>query len=348
MRRFTFVVVVAVLLSQPAFAGDPGAAIGQAKQLMNQKQYDAAIKLLQDALPDAAALADPQRTQALSALHFFSAIAFSAMDNEVGSRDELEKFFHLSPQIKSIDEKKFDPRFVRAFSEVFNALHSEGSGTFESVYPGFALFHQRDPKVQKLADWGESPDLVLLGTSEDKRNWNALHDDDARRAFIEEFWSRHDTNGFRKEFLRRVAFADETFTGSRQRGSLTDRGRVFLLIGPPAVIRQKPLTARESTTRIGGPTSSTGVKASAGVNDGFLSSGARAMAADDKNMTQIDPTPIAKGNVERWIYNRDQFPKGIPDAEAVFKFITQEGYGDHVLQRDFMVTKVLADAATMH
>ena len=74
----------------------------------------------------------------------------------------------------------------------------------------------------------------------------------------------------------------------------------------------------------------------------------RAMAADDKNMTQIDPTPIAKGNVERWIYNRDQFPKGIPDAEAVFKFITQEGYGDHVLQRDFMVTKVLADAATMH
>jgi len=329
---------------------DPNVAIGQAKQLMNQKQYEPAVKVLQDAIPDAATLADPQRSQALSALHFFSAMAYSALENELRSREELEVFFHLTPQIKSIDPKKFDARFVRAFSEVYNALHSEGSGTFESVYPGFALFHEREPKVQKLEEWGESPDLVLLGTSEDKHAWGALTDQESRRAFIETFWSKHDTDGFRKEFLRRVAFADETFTGSRQRGSLSDRGRVFVLIGPPQVIRQKPLTARESSTRIGG---STGADAAAGGmkrpdQDPLRWGAIRAMATDDKNMTQIAPTPIAKGGVERWIYSRDQFPQGIPDAEAVFKFITQEGYGDHVLQREFMVNKVLADAATMH
>ena len=328
---------------------DPGAAIGQAKQLMNQKQYEPAVKALQDAIPDAAALADPQRSQALSALHFFSAMAYSAMENELRSREELEVFFHLTPQIKSIDPKKFDVRFVRAFNEVYNSLHNEGSGTFDSVYPGFALFHEREPKVQKLEDWGESPDLVLLGNSEDKHAWAALSDQDSRRAFIESFWSRHDKDGFRKEFLRRVAFADETFTGSRQRGALTDRGRVFVLIGPPQVIRQKPLTARESTSRIGG---STGADIAAKPNrpdlDPLRYGAIRANMTDDKNMTQIEPTPIAKGGVERWIYNRDQFPRGIPDAEAVFKFITQEGYGDHVLQREFMVNKVLADAATMH
>jgi len=214
---------------------DPNAAIGQARQLMNQKQYEPAVKLLQDA------------------------------------------------------------------------------GTFESVYPGFALFHEREPKIQKLEEWGESPDLVLLGTSEDKHAWNALSDRESRRTFIETFWSKHD-------------------------------------IGPPQVIRQKPLTARESSTRIGG---STGADAAAGGvkrpdQDPLRWGAIRAMATDDKNMTQIAPTPIAKGGVERWIYSRDQFPQGIPDAEAVFKFITQEGYGDHVLQREFMVNKVLADAATMH
>ena len=165
-------------------------AIGQAGQLLNQKQYDAAAKVLQEALPDAANL---RSTRSIPAMRFSISRSGRCRRSRSGAR-------------------------VR---------------------------------------------------------------------------SRHDQNDFRKEFLRRVAFADETFTGSRQRGALTDRRRVFVLIGPLVVIRQKPLTARESTTRIGGS-------------------------------------------------------HGIPDAEAVFKFITQEGYGDHVLQRDFMVTKVLADAATMH
>jgi GWxTD domain-containing protein len=330
-------------------SADPNVAIGQARQLMNQKQYEPAARVLQEAIPDAANLADPQRSQALSALHFFSAMAYSAMENELRSREELEVFFHLTPQIKSIDPKKFDARFVRAFSEVYNALHNEGSGTFESVYPGFALFHEREPKIQKIEEWGESPDLVLLGTSEDKHAWGALTNQESRKAFVETFWSRHDKDGFRKEFLRRVAFADETFTGSRQRGSLTDRGHVFVLIGPPQVIRQKPLTARESTTRIGGPVGTHDVAGGTRPDQDSLRWGAvRANMANDKNMSQIEPTPVAKGGVERWIYNRDQFPQGIPDAEAVFKFITQEGYGDHVLQREFMVNKVLADAATMH
>ena len=226
---------------------DPNTSIGQAKQLMNEKRYDAAVKVLQDALPDAAALADPQRSQALSALHFFTAMAYSAAENELRSREELEVFFRLTPQIKSIDPKKFDARFVRAFSEVYNSLHNEGSGTFDSVYPGFTLFHEREPKVQKIEDWGESPDLVLLGTSEDKHHWSALSDNEARRAFIDTFWSRHDKDGFRKEFLRRVAFADETFTGSRQRGSLTDRGRVFVLPMPRRSSSSSPRKAMAIT-----------------------------------------------------------------------------------------------------
>jgi len=347
--RILIAVLTTSLFAATLLAVDPNTTIGQARQAMNQKQYEEAVKLLQDAIPEAARLPETQQKQALSALHFYSAIAYSAMENEMRSREELEAFFPLAPQIKSIDPAKFDARFVRAFNEVYAALHNEGSGTFDAVYPGFALFHQREPKIQKIEDWGESPDLVLLGTSEDKKAWQVVTDLEARRAFIEKFWSGHDKDGFRKEFARRVAFADETFTGGKQRGALSDRGRVFVLIGPPKVIRQKPLTARESSTRIGGPTGTGEVSPQVrGNQDGLRWSQIRAMATDDKNMSQIAPTPILKGTVERWIYSRDQFPKGIPDAEATFKFITQEGYGDHVLQREFMVNKVLADAATMH
>jgi GWxTD domain-containing protein len=333
-------------------AGDPNAAIGQARQAINARQYDAALKALGEAIPDATALPEPKHSQALAALHFYTALAYSAQENEMMSRQELEEFFRWSPQTKSIDAAKFDPRFVRAFNEVEQSLRKDQTqGSFDAVYPGFALFHDREPKVLKIEEWGQSPDLLLLGNGDEKRAWAALTDNDSRRAYVAQFWTRGDRAAFRKEFLRRVAFADETFGEPRTRGSLTDRGRVFVLIGPPVVIRQKPLTLRESDTHIGGShgADQMAMKKRPVENfDPLSDAGRRAMAMDDKNMEQIPPTPIAKATVERWIYSRDQFPKGIPDTEVVFKFLTQEGYGDHVLQREFLVNKVLADATTMH
>jgi GWxTD domain-containing protein len=355
MRRFTFVFIVAVLLSNTAFAADPAAAIGKARQALNDKQYDAAIQILQAAVPDAAALAEPQHSQALAALHFYTALAFNGLGDDDKTREELEQFFRFNPNAKALDPSRYDPMFVKTFSEVSRAPHTApetGGSNFDEVYPGYANFRERDTRIGVIAQWGDGAELQLLGTPEEKRAWQKLPDDEARRAFVEAFWKHRDKtpeteeNEYRKEFVRRAAFADETFRTAKSRGSLTDRGRVFVLIGPPRLIRQKPLTARDGAFNRGGGAGTTrNINASGPSN---LSGSAREAMVNDINQAMVLPEPDLGGTVERWIFGRDQLPQTIPDAEVTFKFITQQGYGDHVLQRELMVNKVLADAATIH
>ncbi|MCJ7610676.1 MAG: GWxTD domain-containing protein [Candidatus Aminicenantes bacterium] len=56
---------------------------------------------------------------------------------------------------------------------------------------------------------------------------------------IEEFWKRRDPdpdteeNEFKIEYLNRLARANELFHGEGKAGWLTDRGRIFILFGPP-------------------------------------------------------------------------------------------------------------------
>src|SRR3954451_24967344 len=61
--------------------------------------------------------------------------------------------------------------------------------------------------------------------------------------FIEEFWRRRDPepdkpgNPFAKTFYERVEAADRLYSEGGTRGSLTDRGRALVLLGPPPVLR---------------------------------------------------------------------------------------------------------------
>jgi GWxTD domain-containing protein len=349
MRSFA-AVVVSFLVAAAALAADPGAAMSRARQALNERQYQLAVNILQDAVPDAAMLADPQRSQALAALHFYSALAFNGMRDPDKTREELEQFFRFNQKAGALDPAKFDAAFITAFNEVRSGKRVEKASNFDSIYPGWRSFAELEPKDRPLSQWGDGPELQLLGSSEEKRRWRTLRDDDERHSFVEKFWKERDKtantedNEFRRDFLHRVAFADYAWANERTRGSLTDRGRVFVLLGTPRVIRLKPLTVRESNDKLGGPS---GIQA-VGVGPGATAASFREIEADDKNMTNIAPTPIARGNVERWIFGRDQIPTTVPDAEVVFKFITQEGVGDHMLQREFMINKVLADAATMN
>lgn len=61
--------------------------------------------------------------------------------------------------------------------------------------------------------------------------------------FIEKFWLRRDPdpdqpgNEFSKDFYDRVEAADRLYSDGSARGSLTDRGRALILLGPPPVLR---------------------------------------------------------------------------------------------------------------
>jgi GWxTD domain-containing protein len=75
-------------------------------------------------------------------------------------------------------------------------------------------------------------------TSKEERTFLELPDAE-KDAFIEEFWSRRDAdpgaegNEFKREYFDRLEKANKLFAGEGKDGWLTDRGRIYILFGPP-------------------------------------------------------------------------------------------------------------------
>jgi GWxTD domain-containing protein len=75
-------------------------------------------------------------------------------------------------------------------------------------------------------------------TSAEKKEFLALPDSE-RTEFISNFWKRRDPdpsteeNEFKDEYLGRVSTAERLFFGEARPGWLTDRGRIYVLFGPP-------------------------------------------------------------------------------------------------------------------
>lgn len=65
-----------------------------------------------------------------------------------------------------------------------------------------------------------------------------------RGKFIEEFWKKRDPdpyteeNEYREQYMERVEEADRRFSGEGRPGWLTDRGRIYILFGPPTQIQR--------------------------------------------------------------------------------------------------------------
>ncbi|MEJ2626981.1 MAG: GWxTD domain-containing protein, partial [bacterium] len=70
-------------------------------------------------------------------------------------------------------------------------------------------------------------------------------DSNKREELFNEFWASRDptpsteVNELKKEYYSRVAFANKHFSDTRE-GWLTDRGEVYIVLGPPDDIRQYP------------------------------------------------------------------------------------------------------------
>jgi GWxTD domain-containing protein len=75
-------------------------------------------------------------------------------------------------------------------------------------------------------------------TREERKTYLSLPSFERPR-FVEEFWKKRDTdplteaNEYKDEYLKRVEEAKHLFTEGGHSGWLTDRGRVFILLGPP-------------------------------------------------------------------------------------------------------------------
>src|SRR5437867_12544993 len=88
-------------------------------------------------------------------------------------------------------------------------------------------------------------DVVYIITDEEKAVFQKLSTPEEKEKFIEEFWARRDpdprtpSNEFREEHYRRIAYANEHFT-SGDPGWMTDRGRIYIIHGPPDAMESRP------------------------------------------------------------------------------------------------------------
>jgi GWxTD domain-containing protein len=95
----------------------------------------------------------------------------------------------------------------------------------------------------KYTAFGSGPESYLM-TKDEQAKWKSIHDDAAAQAFIDLFWARRDPtpgtpeNEAQEEFDAKVKYADEHFAHGKFKGSQTDRGKLFIILGPPSRIQR--------------------------------------------------------------------------------------------------------------
>ncbi|HLW87634.1 MAG TPA: GWxTD domain-containing protein [Terriglobales bacterium] len=88
-------------------------------------------------------------------------------------------------------------------------------------------------------------DVAWIITDEERRAFKQLSNDEERDQFIEAFWQRRDPtpdteeNEFKEEHYRRIEYANEHFAAGIA-GWRTDRGRIYIMYGPPDEIDAHP------------------------------------------------------------------------------------------------------------
>jgi GWxTD domain-containing protein len=83
-------------------------------------------------------------------------------------------------------------------------------------------------------------DVVYIIKPEERSAAFRLVTDNQRREFVEQFWLRRD----KEAHYRRIAYANSHFATASQ-GWKTDRGRIYIVYGPPDEIEAHPAPAGE-------------------------------------------------------------------------------------------------------
>jgi len=111
---------------------------------------------------------------------------------------------------------------------------------------------EKKKKEEKLRKELETPwrkwlneDVTYIITDEERKAFKNLQTDEERESFVEQFWLRRDPtpdteeNEFKEEHYRRIAYANDHYASGIP-GWRTDRGRIYIIYGPPDEIDSHP------------------------------------------------------------------------------------------------------------
>ncbi len=343
------------ILSSGVAAQSLSELFGRVKEEVKAGSWADALKTL-DALQAEAVKPGNESVQKQLAgpLAFYRGVCSANLGQKDQAVASFTTFLKLQPGA-TIDAAVYSKKAVGAFEKAQKDL-AERAPSLAEAYKEFEP--ARSAKETDPADqyWGDGPVRWILTESE-KAGWTALADPNARVAFVEEFWTARtalpsaDGRTYRQEFERRVAFADAKLADeAEKRGSLTDRGMVFILLGAPTYAGRKPLRTGEDANDSAGMSTvgsqdadnaEAGLKASGGrsLTSGKLAVQSAKFGSPGRNAVDSD-----NNRMEVWHYRRELLPAGVPYHQVDFQFLTKKGYGANVLQRETESVNALAAA----
>ena len=291
------------------------------------------------------------RAQLAPGLAFYRGACYAALGRADEARESFETFLAYEPN-PTLDPSLYPKKVVAALEAARKDLRSApkpasasavpaapqppaASGTFAAAYRTFRY----DPQGADGADenWMNGPVRYLL-TSEQHADYARLSTLAERSEFITEFWRAHDPtpetpeNEFRQEFERRVAFADQRLGQEETRGSLTDRGMLFVLLGPPTWVGRKPIAIGEDSADPQGMRRYTDNDMTSAMKTASPSQAASILASMSGPANTLPESETSWS--EMWHYRRELLPRGVSYLQVDFQFVTKRGYGMNVLQRD--------------
>jgi GWxTD domain-containing protein len=345
MRRFGAVAAVSLLLGGSASGQTLFDLFQKAKSQVRGEFWKEALKTLDTLDAESSRPGNEDARQQLEApLAFYRGVCEANIGQAEKARADFETFLALQPNA-TMDPSMYSKKAVAAFEAAREAAPPPDAGGRPSIYASFQEFKlPRNSGEPVNASWADGP-IRWIMTSDEKRRWSELTSGADLQEFVDRFWEVRNPhpgnpdNPYKTTFERRVAFADASFAQAEgTRGSMTDRGMVFVLLGPPTYVGRKPIRsgedindavgmstvgsratayAQRALTSAGEPAGSTGTLAT----DAFFGPGTRALESE----------PSWR---EVWHYRRELLPKSLGYQQVDLEFITRRGYGVGVLQRD--------------
>ena len=149
-------------------------------------------------------------------------------------------------------------------------------------------------KGPNYLEWCDSPEAYFL-TTQERGQCESLISKDEVDKFVQNYWTSHGDK-FRRDLMARIDAADKYFSMKDRKGSTTERGRVFIILGSPT--RQ---TDNRTTTAQGG----------FGTNIGGANS--------------IERQAVVR---TEWFYRKDRLPQelGVPELDIFFQTDVLRGY----------------------
>ena len=331
-RLVRFLLVVLLLLRGPSHADEAlFRSFLEVKKAYKEKRFDDAEAALRNVLELAAA---PEREAELPRIlpgyYFYAAAVAWARHDEERARTELGHYFEYQPNA-AIDPSVYPKSYCLFFDAQRNEAQKLHPGPPNDIgLPDFANFAADETSIPLYRGdpaWVESAVRHLL-TDAEKKAFANLADDESRREWVFRFWKKLDPdpatpeNEFEVEFYRRVQYADAHFSTETIRGSVSDRGRTLIVMGPPSYVGKSTLTA-DSMTYLR-TTKTVIVRSPRGMSLERVPTDSRSPTTPGGN----------EGEIERWYYRKDRISKGLPFQELEFTFYSREGYGVGVFQKD--------------